>query len=349
MPPPVPVESATRPPLGLFALASSFVEVPVSSWRSAPWWFVRLCLAVFLSLGAATAFVVVPAATATDMSVRTGIGIGCLIATAILLVTLLTANGYSSVTRFARKVRHRISAVVLGLSIAFSLLLAIGTGAAALTPAIGRDPQVLLLLATIAVLGAFWGWMALMLTPPVLSTAPTADLHRAGRAFTAMTAAAVILVAYTCWFLSPQLEVAGSFSVALVAVAACLAWRNRALAAMEAQRQRILAILDDGITVRTSETHRGLHASSLLTLQSAVSVSPFTPNSIVSAPMAAAWEVQMILGFLVWASDDGPFPSDLEKRRDQLEIWQDLDSEERDLAIQGLFRALRRRIIAPPH
>ncbi|WP_315109889.1 hypothetical protein [uncultured Microbacterium sp.] len=344
--PSMPVESVTRPPLDLFALASSFVEVPVSSWRSAPWWFFRLCLAVFLSLGAAAAFTVVPAATANDMSLRMGIGIGCSMATVILLVTLLTANGYSRVTRFARKARHRIGAAVLGLSVAFSLLLAIGAGAAALTPTIGRDPQVLLLLATIAVLGAFWGWMALMLTPPVLSTAPTADLHRAGRAYTAMTAAAVILVVYTCWFLSPQLEVAGSFSVALVAAAACLAWRNRALAAMEAQRQRILAILDDGIAVRTSETHPGPLASSLLPLQSAVSVSPFAPNSLLSTPMAAAWEVQMILAFLVWDSGDGPFPPDLEKRREQLEVWQHLGSEERELAIRGFFRALRRRIVA---
>lgn len=85
---------------------------------------------------------------------------------------------------------------MLGLSVLFVVVLALGAVAAGMTPGVNSDPQVLLLLTTTAVVAAFWGWMALMMTPPFLSTAPTSDLHQAGRSFSAMTAAAVVLVAY---------------------------------------------------------------------------------------------------------------------------------------------------------
>lgn len=279
-----------------------------------------------------------------------GAGVACAIAAVILMLTLLTADAYTKVTRFARRVRHGISNAMLALSVLFVIVLAIGALAAGMTPGVNSDPQVLLLLTTTAVVAAFWGWMALMMTPAFLSTAPTNDLHQAGRTFSAMTAAAVVLVAYTCWFLHPQIEVGGSISVALVAVAACVAGRGRAVSAMEQRRQRLLEILHDGITGRGEGSPDGdvLLASTLLRLQSVASPSPFARSPFLDAPASVAWEVRMILEFLISEYGEGPFPIDLERRRAQLAIWNELDRAARTAAVKNLLRALRSRLVSPP-
>jgi hypothetical protein len=336
--------------LDLFALASAFIEVPVSSWRSAPWWFIRLCIAVLLSCVSVVAFALAPGQREPGLTMFVGAGVACAVATVILLLTLLTADAYTKVTRFARKVRHWISGAMWGLSVFFVAVLALGAVAAGMTPRVSSDPQVLLLLTTTAIMAAFWGWMALMMTPPFLSTAPTIDLHQAGRAFSAMTAAAVVLVAYTCWFLHPQIEVGGSISVALVAVAACVAGRGRAVARLEQRRQQLLEMLDEGITARSDVTDDGPSplVSALLRLQSLSSPSPFAQSPFLDAPASVAWEVRMMLEFLISENGEAPFPSDLERRRAQLAAWNDLDEVAKAAAVRNLLRALRSRLVSPP-
>ena len=347
--PSVPVDPSPQHQPDLFALASAFIEVPVSSWRSAPWWFFRLCLAVPLSCVSVVVFALAPSQREPGVTMFIGAGVACAVASVILMLTLLTADAYTKVTRFARRVRHWISNAMLGLSVLFVVVLALGAVAAGMTPEVNSDPQVLLLLTTTAVVAAFWGWMALMMTPPFLSTAPTSDLHQAGRAFSAMTAAAVVLVAYTCWFLHPQIEVGGSISVALVAVAACVAGRGRVVAGMEQRRQRLLEILDEGITGRSDDPTEGpsLLASTLLRVQSVASPSPFARSPLLDAPASAAWEVRMMLEFLISEYGEGPFPIDLERRRDQLAMWKELGHAARSAAVKDLLRALRSRLVSP--